>query len=265
MSHHLTWLLDDESIRRIERGGNLIIRDNGVFFTLIRQHDHGLLSGEIASHWGNQDFSRPRDKLILTASLHDLSWIENDAVLHWNEKENKPYDFTSLPFKVRLPMYKKGLDLTERLHPYGSLLTSKHYCSFFTKGENRDVDEFLEKEEVRQERLKSSFFEEPLEKDLRDLQTWDNLSLYLCLNRPGVAKENEHPWFKEGIQAFNKNGESVTLHLRWLNERTVTLNPFPFSESWSTTLPYAQVRKTLGPNDPDREKAYPRHIRFVPS
>ncbi|HET7656662.1 MAG TPA: DUF3891 family protein [Bacillales bacterium] len=243
----------------------MIVRENGVFFTLIRQNDHALLSGEMASHWGNKTFAKPSNKLVLTTSLHDLSWIDSDASLHWNESRNTPYDFTNLPFVRRLPMYKKGLDFTEKLHPYGGLLTSLHYSSFLKEGEDLNADRFLHVEKTRQEKLRDNFFEDPIENDLQQLQMFDRLSLYVCLNEPGTPKEKEHHWYKNGIQTTDKEGNPVTISLRWLNERTVTLNPFPFSESWSTTLSYSMVRKSLGSNDPDFNKVYNQHIRFVPT
>jgi hypothetical protein len=161
-------------------------------------------------------------------------------------------------------MYEKGLNLTERLNPYGGLITSMHYCSFFEKNHNEKVDHFLQQEHHRQEKLKKMFFEERFEDDLRHLQLWDNLSLYVCLNRPGVNKQEEHPWFRNGIKTKSKTGDTVMLNLGWLNERTITLDPFPFAESWSTTLPYSKARKSLGPADPDINKMYKQHIRFVP-
>lgn len=243
----------------------MIIREDGSFYILIRQHDHGLLSGEIAAHWGNEHFEAPEHKLVLTTSLHDVSWYETDQVLQWDEAGDHPYDFTSLPLESKLPMYEKGLNLTERLNPYGGLLTSMHYCSFFKKNQNEKIDHFLQGEHRRQERLKRKFFGERFEDDLRHLQLWDHLSLYVCLNEPGVKKEKEHPWYQNGIKTEFKTGETLTLNLRWLNERTITLDPFPFAESWSTTLPYSKVRRSLGPADPDINKTYEQHIRFVPN
>lgn len=242
----------------------MIVRESGVFYTLVRQHDHGLLAGEMASHWGNEAFKKPSVKLMLTTCLHDLSWIESDSTLHWDETENRPFDFTSLPSVKRLPMYKRGLDETEKLNPYGCLLTSLHYSSFLNKGEDRNADHFLQEEEERQKKLQDQFFEEPVSENLQQLQMLDQLSLYVCMNEPGTTKDNEHPWYKSGIQATDKNGNQVTLKLNWLNERTVTLDPFPFVESWSTTLSYSKVRKTLGPHDPDFNNFFCQHIRFTP-
>lgn len=243
----------------------MIIRENDRFFILIRQHDHGLLSGEIAANWGNPDFAVPDHELVLTTSLHDLSWIETDNALRWNDEIDRPYDFTSLPFETRLPMYENGLDLTEQLNPYGGLLTSKHYCSFFNEGESEKTDLFLQREHRRQKRLRRVFFGKPVKIHLRHLQLWDNLSLYVCLNRPGATKQEEHPWFKDGIQAVTRKGQPVKIDLHWLNERTITIDPFPFAESWSTTFRYSKVRKSLGPKDPDSQKTFRQHIRFVSS
>ncbi|HET7579870.1 MAG TPA: DUF3891 family protein [Bacillales bacterium] len=242
----------------------MIIRETDNFFILIHQHDHGLLAGEIANYWGNANFTEPPHRLVLTAALHDLSWIESDTQLHWNDKENRPYDFTSLPLETRLPMYEKGLDKTEKITPYGGLLVSSHYSSFFKEEQGEEVRQFLKKEENRRGRWKEKFFDKPLDSDLHQLQLWDNLSLYICLNPPGTHKEQEHPWFKNGIQAVTKDEQKVTIHLRWLNERTVALEPYPFKKSWSTTLPYAKVRKSLGPDDPDVKKTFRQYIRFVP-
>ncbi|HEU5139687.1 MAG TPA: DUF3891 family protein [Bacillales bacterium] len=244
----------------------MIIQDNGRFFTFVRQHDHGLLSGEIAAHWGNSIFTIPKHNLVMTTALHDLSWIESDRILQWNNKENRPHDFTSLPIKAKLPMYQEGLNRTERLNPYGALLTSKHYCSFLRKGQDRSIDRFLQEEQNRRERLRLNltYFGDSLDSDLRNLQLWDNLSLYVCLNRPGAKKNEEHPWFRNGIKAVSKMGESVKIHLRWLNERTISLKPFPFGESWSTTFPRSKVRKSLGTADPDTGNKIHQHICFIP-
>lgn len=246
-------------------GDFLIIREHNNLYILIHQHDHGLLAGDIAANWGQGNFISPSRNLVLTASLHDLSWVETDTTLQWNNEANRPYDFTSLPLEEKFPMYKKGLDQTERLNPYSALLTSMHYCSFFKAHQNEQVDRFLRQEEKRQTRLKKTFFYEPIDLDLRHLQLWDNLSLYVCLNEPGVSKEQEHPWFKNGINAVTQTGETVSMHAHWLNERTITLDPFPFRQSFSTTLPYYKAKKSLGPDDPDLHKRFHEDVRFVSS
>lgn len=205
----------------------------------------------------------PSRDLVLSASLHDLSWIDTDEALQWNDKENRPYDFTSFPLLEKLKIYEKGLNETERLNPYSALLTSLHYCSFFKENQHESVDGFLRKEEKRQARLKKIFFDKAVDLDLRHLQLWDNLSLYVCLNKPGTPKEKEHPWFKNGIHALAKTGEEVLMQARWLNERTIHLDPFPFRQSFSTTLPYYKARKSLGPEDPDLNNRFYEHLRFV--
>lgn len=241
----------------------MIIRDHDNFYRLIRQHDHGLLAGDIAAHWGGGSFTSPTRNHVLTASLHDLSWIETDAHLQWDDEASKPYDFITLPDRDKIAIYEKGLAETERLNPYSALLVSMHYCSFFKNDRQKTVDRFLQSEAQRQQRLKEVFFQKNPAFDLRLLQLWDNLSLYVCLNPAGVAKEDEHAWFKDGIGAPDRDGNTLTLQAHWLNERTITLDPFPFRQSFTTTLTYYKARKSLGPGDPDLDKAYHQEIRFV--
>ncbi|HET7626884.1 MAG TPA: DUF3891 family protein [Bacillales bacterium] len=243
----------------------MIVREDGVFFGLIRQHDHGLLSGEIAARWGNEHFSSPGHSMIIAASLHDLSWIEADEQILWDEAAERPHDFVSLPNEHRLPMYEKGLQLTEQLNPFGGLLVSKHYCSFLNDNENAETDRFLQNERNRQQRLTERFSESALDRDLLQLQCWDNLSLYVCMHRPGCSKDEEIDWFKNGIRCPKKSGEDVWINVKWLNERTISLDPFPFQESWSTTVPYTRMRKSLGRNDPDLRNIMHRRIRFSPN
>jgi hypothetical protein len=243
----------------------LIVRENGIFFYLITQQNHGLLSGELAARWGNETFAPSEHQMIMAASLHDLSWIEIDDEVMWNDKKQRPHDFTSLPLEIRLPMYENGLDETERLDPFASLLTSKHYCSFIESNGDDATNEFLRNERLRRTRLKKKVFADSLDRDLDRLQCWDNLSLYVCMNRPGCLKDEEVPWFKKGVRSTTKSGKDVWIHPRWLNERTISFDPFPFRESWSTVVPYYKMRKSLGREDPDFKNRLYRRISFVPA
>lgn len=244
----------------------MIIRSSGHDYIIIRQHDHGLLAGELAANWGNDRFLFPEHQLILAAALHDVSWIESDIHLRWNHTENVPYDFTTFPLDERLHLYERGLNKTEQLTPYGGLLASMHYCSFLDHSDApHNVSQFLQNERARQKRLRQRFAQEPVERDLRHLQTWDQLSLYVCMNRPGAQKNEEHPWFRNGINAMTHTGESVTIRTRWLNEQTITLDPFPFTDSWSASLPYSIVSQSPDSDDPKPNNLYHQDICFRPS
>lgn len=218
----------------------MIVRESDHHFTLITQHDHGLLSGEIASHWGNDQFHAPDFQLVLTAALHDMSWIEADQEPSWNDGQAKPYDFIDFPLSKRLDIYKDGLDQIEKINPYSALLISLHYCSFFS-GEDPSTLAFLENEQKRQQRLmkKAGKLHPDWNKGLSLLKLWDNLSLYVCLNEPGISKEQEHPWYKNGIPM--KGAEETDFHLKWVDTETISISPFPFQRIWTTFVPYTRV------------------------
>lgn len=240
------------------------MRETSSHFVLINQHEHGLLSGEIAFHWGNESFPGIRYNLVLAASLHDYSWTMIDSALPWNDESKRPYDFINIPDELRLEIYQRGLDDVEKIQPYTALVTSLHYCSFFTRGKSAEIDNFLDREKERQRRLRANYYNKNLQLNLSLLQLFDNISLYLCLNKPGVRKENEHPWYKNGFETFTDNNKSIKISASWKNKYTVAMDPFPFRKNWTTSLRYSLCRKSLGKDDPDLGRYYNQHITFIP-
>ncbi|MGM0845606.1 MAG: DUF3891 family protein [Bacillota bacterium] len=227
----------------------MIIREAFNSFYIIKQHDHAFLSGEIVKHF-NREFliaKQAFDDVLYAAFEHDRSWISLDETPIWNDRSHKPYTFADYPLLPKLAFYTIGLDEIEQANPYSSLLCSMHFSSFFTSSTNKDCLHFLKKERERQEKIKEelpNINEELLLQHFRLLQFSDNLSLYLCMNEPGVQKEDEHPWFKKGF----KNTE--TLHLsnrpliaQWLNFNEVIMHPFPFESDFQVFLKYKEVSK----------------------
>ena len=181
--------------------------DNGIY-ELITQHDHALLAGEMASYSGKAPFGRSSARTIITAALHDVSWKRSDR-----DFQKAPYHFVDYPLQEKLELYKTGID-------------------------------FLATEKQKQGRVHALFPNENIEFAHRQLQMWDNLSLYVCLNKPGVQKEEEHPWFQRGIRAVTSSGEHITIHGKWIDEKTVSFSPFPFTTSWEATIPYQVYDQT---------------------
>jgi hypothetical protein len=71
---------------------------------------------------------------------------------------------------------------------------------------------------------------EYLEQDYRILQLCDRLSLYVCLNNPGVKKEEAHPWYKEGFkhsQTFHRQ-QNKPLLAEWLDKTAIKVAGSPF-------------------------------------
>ncbi|BCB04232.1 DUF3891 family protein [Bacillus sp. KH172YL63] len=227
----------------------MIIREREHSFIMIEQHHHAFISGEIIQHI-DRKFLQSTDyfeSLTLSAYQHDRSWIGLDACPIWNDSEKKPFSFSDFPLLLKLAFYQKGVDEIEKMNLYAGLLCSMHFYSFFTQSSNRDCLAFMDKEDERQTRIKKELPEldkELLQQHFTLLQFSDDLSLYLCLNEPGVEKSKEHPWFIKGFKhtdMFSKTQK--LLNARWLDEVHVGLDPFPFADECRVHLPYKKVSK----------------------
>ncbi|MGM0852455.1 MAG: DUF3891 family protein [Bacillota bacterium] len=228
----------------------MIIRETKDSFIMIKQHDHAFLSGETIKHFNRNLLKSDQvfDDALYAAYQHDRSWIGLDDTPIWNDREKIPYTFSDYPLLPKLAFYKIGVDEIERVNTYASLLCSLHFCSFFSQSENKDCLVFLTGEARRQMRLKESLpdlDEELLQQHFRLLQFSDNLSLYLCLNEPGVDKEDEHPWFKNGFKNTETfHPQNQPLMAQWGKANEVTLDPFPFDKEFHISMPYKTVSRS---------------------
>src|SRR5699024_4434382 len=76
------------------------------------------------------------------------------------------------------------------------------------------------------------------------LQLSDNLSLYISLNHPGVAKEYEHRFFKNGIPVGQElNIKSNLVHAIWQDKNTVRLENLPEVPAFTVTLNEKRLAK----------------------
>src|SRR5918996_3103727 len=82
----------------------MIRRDADGEFLLIAQHDHALVAGVLAEHFGNQRFAQPepRDATIRGVSLHDSGWP-----LHDDEPTINPRGLPSDVFETTRPVALK--------------------------------------------------------------------------------------------------------------------------------------------------------------
>src|SRR5690625_5094747 len=118
-------------------------------------------------------------------------------------------DFPILP---KLVLYEKGVDEVEEKDPYAAALCSAHYSSFLSSHPSHKVKYYLMKEEERRNKILSSLpniSSDTFNKHLAILQFSDNISLYICLNEPGVNKAEEHRFFRSGIP-IDRTIDSVT-------------------------------------------------------
>lgn len=263
----------------------MIIRETEKAFVLVQQHDHARFSGEAAEKFRDEWFKMDqveespnmpavtKEAIVLGVTEHDRGWIRPDDTPVWDDHLHAPYSFNEYPLLPKITFYRMGVDELEEKHPYSALLSSMYYSVFedLQKSEREEVLEFVHHEEQRQQRLAilySGVQQETLLLHRQILQTCDGISLYVCLNAPGIGKEDEHPWFKDGVPGSEPFGGGGLLQLNWIDDRTVKADPSPFDGEFVGTL-----REKVVPKDRIREvgiaQAYEetewaeREIRFV--
>jgi hypothetical protein len=213
----------------------VIVREKPGSYVLIKQHDHGLISGEFARHWAESP--RPLEPTLYAIANHDAGWRVLDASVRWNAKTGKPYSFTNYPILPKLRAYEEGIDLLETENPYAACLCSMHYATLV--GDSEVEVGFRESETQRQREIKDAMTGEELgnlEYNFHLLRLCDDLSLFVCLNEPG---RNDHPWYRNGFRF-----EGVKFEPIWEDSSTLRLDPNPFSGSFDLAIPYTVVEKS---------------------
>jgi len=112
----------------------MIRRRVGNEFWLFTQHDHALLSGELARHFGNEHFARPDpfDQSILGISLHDCGWpIHDDDAPTLNAK-GEPLDVFETPPLLGVKVWSASADRAVARDPYAGMLVSLHALALST-------------------------------------------------------------------------------------------------------------------------------------
>lgn len=184
---------------------------------IITQHDHGLLSGEIAHIWRDANTGEAlHHRLVLAITLHDLAWRHADSPqqgaqsLAWDEKKGLPHDFITMPTAQKLIMYAEGIDDLEGVDPYTALLLSHHYSAFVKDPDGQDERQFLDQERRRRARLAGQLgFASPdapnLLEDFEWLKTLDIISLYACQAAPGADPATIPSWIRSTWRALDQD------------------------------------------------------------
>lgn len=194
-------------IRRADEGGWL----------LIAQHDHALLSGELAEHFGNEYFATPdpRDSVIKAVSQHDCGWPVHDDEPTINA-DGLPLDVFESSQSVALKVWTASVERASEKDAYAGLLVSLHVLNLsvfattlagFESAQNGPAKfaliKFQQREIERQDRLRSQLGlrtekpvhhgppkevtqskEDKLTFNFRLLQAMDVISLAACCTHP---------------------------------------------------------------------------------
>ncbi|WP_424766864.1 DUF3891 family protein [Paenibacillus sp. sgz302251] len=224
----------------------MIVYENDDAFILIAQQDHARISGDLISAWRDELFADPerREELTLAAYEHDSSWIDLDRIPIWNDAGSLPFSFRDYPGNIRFFFYSMALDKLQEKSEYAALLGSILYTALAEKFRNDDTVTFVEREFARQssiiEKLKVNL--KLLQNHAKALFLCDELSLFVCMEQPGTPS-GQYEWFADGFQYwFDRSGQTRLL-ADWTDEKTIELEPFPFSREVETLLAFKRVKK----------------------
>lgn len=230
----------------------MIIRERDQTFVMIEQDHHAHISADIIMQWKNNLFTQDPfyESVLYAIKYHDYGWQNFDMQPFWNDEKQSPYSFIDFPVLPKIVLYEQGVNEVEKNDPYAAALCSAHYARFISSEDSVEASLYLKKEEQRREKILSSFTPEQL--DLFDnhlalLQLADNLSLYICLNEPGVSKKDEHYFFQEEISfpIVIKGIRTDPVEAHWENDETVILEGLPYVEPFSIFLEKKVIKKQL--------------------
>ncbi|MGI8313991.1 DUF3891 family protein [Halobacillus mangrovi] len=239
----------------------MIVQERENEFLMIKQHDHAQISGQMVLEWKKNFLlrSKLREEADWAIAQHDRAWIPLDEHPKWNDEKNRPYTFIDYPIKEKIEAYQRGIKEVAERSLYAGMLCSMHYMSFFSEdSDDPAILQFIGEEKKRQEDLfKAMKMDVP--KDIyhlhfKRLQFCDDLSLYVCMQEPGIPKEQEVPWFKDGFrQTFDFAPDGIMAN--WVDQTQVSVNSFPFSRPFEVHIPYRSVSKKAI-EEKGLEKAY---------
>ncbi|ADY50737.1 hypothetical protein Pedsa_0151 [Pseudopedobacter saltans DSM 12145] len=226
----------------------MIVRESKDTFTLIAQHDHATLSGEMFMML-KRDFvsAEHYESLSFAIFQHDRAWQVPDSAPIWDDLRQKPFDFNTYPEELKVSFYKNGIDQVDRVNSYSALLCSKHYSSFYQHSTDEIGRSFYEREIQRQKHLmgKLKVHKDFLDYQLRILKFCDDLSLYVCMNKVGASKVEEIDLFKKGFdnsELFNDRNDTKIV-ASYVDRKTISFNVSPFSKRFDVKVPVKVVRK----------------------
>lgn len=230
----------------------MIVRETPEHFIFITQHDHAYISGELFSNFKKEFVTIEHyESLKFAIHQHDRAWMIPDAEPILNDTNNMPFTFMDYPERLKLHFYKLGIDQIDLANSYAAILCSMHNASFYANTQLEFGKQFFEREKLRQKHLINKLkipHDRLLNYQLRILQFCDDLSLYICLNRPCVAKEEEIPLFKNGFpksEFFHENGKTKVMAYYRKHKNMLRFNSSPFQNTFNIRLPHKSISKKL--------------------
>ena len=223
---------------------------------IITQHDHGLVSGEVAHAWLPKTHPRVM-ALVLTCAMHDIAWEPYDRIdrlsadrISFSPDRGAPHDFLTLGTQQKLELYTAGIDQLEAMHPWAGLLLSWHYAAFIPREKSPT---FVDAERARRARLADQLgLDAPDAREVLDdfarLKFFDLISLYICLTAPGADHSALPFWITPEMECL---GERFVFD--WLDASTLSVDPWPVGRDLTVEIPYRELA-TADLSTPERLK-----------
>lgn len=233
----------------------MIVLDKDEKIIMITQLEHQEIAGQLASLWGNSQFSKPEpfSAMVVAAGNHDIGWWNGDTHPVINPRTEFPYTFTELPVLEWLKMYQGGIDRIAERDPYEGLMVCMHGVGLrknrydtvpatdrkdtLSPKEKKSVHDYILGGETLQAELRKKISRDPQYKrhssdervwtNYKLVQIWDRLSLHFC---------------SEGILGGIVGGilrpvpvryglDDTQIRLEKTDGRQFSIAPFPFDSS----------------------------------
>jgi hypothetical protein len=196
------------------------------------------MAGQLAAHWGNADFAvpEPYESMVRAAAFHDYGWLRYETSPLLNPKNNEPYSFFELPLGTsQLESYQWSLDWLAGIDRYAGLIVSMHRTGLWKRRydtvvrpsdyslaeRSNEVEEFIKRNEGRQELERKSWDPDKLSINYRLMQVWDLLALYFCCEEPTEDRI-------EPVPSSYSEKRDVTLKVKSVADGKVSFDPYPF-------------------------------------
>lgn len=217
---------------------------------VITMLQHTTFAGELARHFGNEDFAplEPREPLEFVVANHDRGWDDLDGRAPQDPATGLPYNLVTTPISEIVATSAGSPDYNERRHPLSGLISSMHSYGLYhgryglapdklfidrvPDGMRPEVDAMLDGELARQGRLRAELEADPATvawagEDAvfcayKQLQFFDTFSLY-CHMQPAGARGDAT---FDHVPAGSTTDVSISVQER--PGAVYRLDPYPF-------------------------------------
>ncbi|XID91874.1 DUF3891 family protein [Paenibacillaceae bacterium WGS1546] len=261
------------------------------YLHIVNQYDHSVQAGQVAAHWGNETFERPKnfDSVRTAVAKHDIGWVAPDREVLYDAGALRPTQFIEVNLRQHVEFYGAGYEQVLAEDAYAGLLVGMHWIGLYTSRFGYDPTfTFRIPEEMRSfmddvisskqkewidvkmrlwdGKTSRSDFEEQLWMGYELVQMMDRLSQYVSL-KPVTSTDT----VTLGRIRTNAKGPLVTLRAWGKGDGDVVVDPFPFSDIVETevivrTIPDVKYRSHAEAKEAlDAAPLRKVKWRFVPS